>query len=114
MSIYKKAVFCWFTDWSNYDTKTRKDYIEDMETEPWVPDQVDIQAVLESKLTRASKELKQVMEVMNSAPKELLAVLTTDLEPPLAFFYKLSQKLGISLVKTDEIACELRKLLKEG
>jgi hypothetical protein len=75
MSLFKRALSIWFTDWSNWDTRQRA-VLPTKDIEP----SISGNATLAAALAHASKELSQVLNLILTAPADLLTDLRRDIK----------------------------------
>jgi hypothetical protein len=110
MSLYKRMLYTWFADWSNEDSNDRQ-MLERCEKEPTCSPEASLTVLL----SEASQELKQVLNIIISAPEDVAKVLRADLDGAVGgidkFFLRAAQFAGVRSEKTPALQNELLHLL---
>ena len=109
MYLYKRGLSNWVHDLSHKDNKIKIGLSKVSPNEPTAQHTGD----LEIALSRSSSELKEVLNIILNAPKEIMDVVQADIGNPTAkqFWYSVVNYLGIKQEKSKELMQELNTLL---
>lgn len=109
MYLYKLSVVCWFNVLSVRDQSCRRVREAIKEEEPSVKGDAEAMA----KLSEASSELKDVINIFFSAPKEIFDVIRADVasNTPIHFFNAVLDYCKIPRTKTQPLINELISIL---
>jgi|SRR5277367_1276421 len=113
MALYKQVLFCWFTDWANWNTRVITAEAAYCATTNKLKQTVPSEASLLLTLREASKELTFVLGILFNCPKEFLSTLKLDSrEHPAVFWKNVVKYCGIEDSLAPILESELRTLLK--
>jgi len=111
MSLFKRMMVSWFTDWALYDSKQRE-IAELYEVLAKRNKAVYSEGGLAVLIRDGSTELQQVIGLILNAPQEVLVVLRKDVKDGLdAFFTHAVEFCGLPKASAPALEEELRELL---
>jgi hypothetical protein len=121
MALYKRTMYCWFTDWSNWDSRQRE-MIDPYQQYEYSPDETSSKIAVTFQepgvvalLKGASCELLSVVKLILDSPKEILEILGNGQkdkdEDPDLFFRNAVQYCGYAKEQAPILKEELLHLL---